>query len=401
MSPRPRVLFYCQHSLGLGHLARSLALVDELVRTCDVVLLNGGRFPDGTVIPEGCRVVNLPPLGHDGGYALVSHDPAFTVETACAARAATVVEVLGEFAPDLLVIELYPFGRKKFEFELGPLLAANAAYGESRARVLCSLRDILVNQRRDQVRHDDRAATKANEYLDAIVVHSDPAFARLEESFRPSQPLRVPVHYSGFVAPPAVVDSCDTPDRRDRVIVSAGGGSVGGPLFDAAIDAAPIIEAATGLRTLLVAGPFLPAEEWERVERAAATLPSLEAVRQVPDLCAVIRASRVSVSQCGYNTTMDLLRARTPAVVVPYSEGKEDEQRRRAERLVRMGVLSMVPPDGLTAHTLAAAVVAAAAARPGTAPLDLDGRAKTAKLVHDLIASRHSDRPAAELGACS
>lgn len=398
MSTRPRVLFYCQHSLGLGHLARSLALVDELVRTCDVVLLNGGRFPDGTHVPDGCTVVNLPPLGHDDGYELVSHDPAFTVEMACAARVATIVQVLDDFDPDLVVVELYPFGRKKFEFELGPLLAANAARGASRARVLCSLRDILVNQRRDQARHDDRAATKANEYLDAIVVHSDPAFARLEESFRPSVPLRVPVHYSGFVAPP-VPDVLAVSAAHERVIVSAGGGSVGGPLFDAAIGAAPIIEAATGLRTFIVAGPFLPQHEWEQVAGATAQVTSLDAVRHVPDLCAEIRASRVSVSQCGYNTTMDLLRAQTPAVVVPYSEGKEDEQRRRAERLDRMGVLSMVPAEVLAPQTFAAAVISAAGSVPGVAALDLDGRAKTAALVHDLVASRHADRPAAELGA--
>lgn len=399
MSARPRVLFYCQHSLGLGHLARSLALVDELVRSCDVVLLNGGRFPEGTIVPGGCTVVNLPPLGHDGGYDLVSHDPAFTVEMACEARAASVVNVLGDFEPELMIIELYPFGRKKFEFELGPLLAANAARGSGRARVLCSVRDILVNQRRDQARHDDRASVKANEFLDAIVVHSDPTFARLEESFHPSIPLRVPVHYSGFVAPPAIHDTLRSV-HHDRVIVSAGGGSVGAPLFDAAIGAAPRVHEATGLRTFIVAGPFLPQVDWEKVQRAVVEVGSIDAARQVPDLCAAIRESRVSVSQCGYNTTMDLLRARTPAVVVPYSEGKEDEQRRRAERLDRMGVLSMVPADVLSAQAVAAAVIAAAGSVPGAVTLDLDGRARTARLVHDLIASRHSERPAAELGAC-
>ncbi|MCB0994393.1 MAG: hypothetical protein KDB21_04840, partial [Acidimicrobiales bacterium] len=71
--PKPSLLFYCQHSLGLGHLVRSMALADGLREHFDVVLLNGGRLPDGTVVPEGVEVVNLPPLGHDDNYELVSH----------------------------------------------------------------------------------------------------------------------------------------------------------------------------------------------------------------------------------------------------------------------------------------------------------------------------------------
>ena len=30
MNDRPAILFYCQHSLGMGHLVRSLALADRV-----------------------------------------------------------------------------------------------------------------------------------------------------------------------------------------------------------------------------------------------------------------------------------------------------------------------------------------------------------------------------------
>jgi predicted glycosyltransferase len=42
---RPRLLFHCQHSVGLGHLVRSVRLVDGLSRDFDVTLLNGGPWP--------------------------------------------------------------------------------------------------------------------------------------------------------------------------------------------------------------------------------------------------------------------------------------------------------------------------------------------------------------------
>ena len=98
--------------------------------------------------------------------------------------------------PAAVLVELFPFGRAKFARELVPLLEAARAAG---ALTACSLRDILVSRRADQQAFDDRAAALANAHLDAVLVHSDPGFARLEETFAPRRPLRVPVHYTGFV----------------------------------------------------------------------------------------------------------------------------------------------------------------------------------------------------------
>ena len=78
-----------------------------------------------------------------------------------------------------MLVELFPFGRAKFARELVPLLQARA-HG---AFTACSLRDILVSARTRE--HDDRAAKLANEHLDAVLVHCDPRFARLEETFKP------------------------------------------------------------------------------------------------------------------------------------------------------------------------------------------------------------------------
>lgn len=382
---RPPLLFYCQHSLGLGHLVRSLLLADALSEHFDVTLLNGGRLPEGAVVPRRVRLLNLPPLGHDASYGLVSHDPLLDVDAARAARRQTILEALELLRPAVILVELYPFGRKHFAFELEPLLERAASLGERRPTVLCSLRDILVNQRRDQARHDERAAQTANAFFDAVLVHADPAFATLEESFRPATPLAIPVRYTGFVAPPAPA-APPAGAVAQRLIVSAGGGMVGEPLLRAAAAAAPRIRAATGLDALLVAGPFLPDDAWERL--VAERAPHVEVVRRIDDLAGAIARSAVSVSQGGYNTTMDLLRARTPAVVVPYSEGKEDEQRRRAERLAALGALHVVAPEELAPERLADAVIAALATPVAPLALDLDGAQATARIARELVAAR-------------
>ena len=104
----------------------------------------------------------------------------------------------------MLLVELFPFGRKKFAGEILPMIRAGAARSPAAPRVVaCSLRDILVDARPDQQHHDDRARWLADRYFDAVLVHADPAFARLEDSFRPRRPLRTPVFHSGYVVPGA------------------------------------------------------------------------------------------------------------------------------------------------------------------------------------------------------
>ncbi len=379
----PRLLFYCQHSLGLGHLARSLRLAGGLAERFAVTLLNGGRFPDGTTVPRGVSVVNLPPLGHDADNRLVSHDATLTVDQACDRRRRIVLKTFADVAPGVVLVEMYPFGRKKFEFELLPLLDAATRQGPTAPIVVCSLRDILVNQRRDQTAYDERVCQRANQWFDAVLVHADPAFVRLEESFRPHTPLTVPVHYTGFVAPPAA-PAAENATTLPRVLVSSGGGMVGEPLVRAAVEAHEMVYARSGLHTTVVAGPFLPEPVWAWLQREAARSPHLTAVRRVDDLCLEMRRSRVSLSQGGYNTTMDILRARTPAVVVPFSEGAEDEQRRRTERLSALGVLTMLEPTGLHVARLVDELIRTASAPPPDLGLNLDGAAGSAALIAEL-----------------
>ena len=100
------------------------------------------------------------------------------------------------------------------------------------------------------------------------------------------------------------------------------------------------------------------------------------------------------MSQCGYNTTLDLLRTGVPALVVPFAEGGEDEQTRRAERLARArrGARARGRPRS-TALGLAAAVRALLAFRPEPVALDLDGARTTALVVGNLLARAAAPPP--------
>lgn len=375
----PSLLLYCQHSLGLGHLVRSFALAEALAERFAVTMLSGGVVPAWLDVPVGVEVVSLPPLGADVSGRLVSRDPLVEVDEAKGKRARMILETFESRDPAVLLIELFPFGRKKFADELLPLLRAAHARAD-RPLVVCSLRDILVGSRRDQEHHDDRASRLANRYFDLVLVHADPGFARLEESFRPRTPLRVPVSHTGFVAPRA--GSAHVPHGSARpVVVSAGGGIAGGPLFRAAIDAHRLSWPKTRTPMTIVTGPFLPETDWRALHLAARGVEGLELLRCVPDLRSLLATASASVSQCGYNTALALLEARVPALVVPFAEGREDEQMRRAKRLECLGAVRVLDPVALDGPRLASELAGLRRFRPSPVELDLGGAQATAAIL--------------------
>ena len=265
MSNRPRLLFYCQHSLGMGHLIRSFAIANGLTTDFDVVFLNGGPLPEGQKPPERVEIINLPPLGFDSAMQLLSRDGNHTVEQAQQRRAEIMHKALRSARPEVLLIELFPFGRKKFAGELVELLEDARALSTP-PLVVCSLRDILVERNRH---HDELACHRANRYFDAILVHSDAQFARLEESFHPRSPLKVPVHYTGFVTRGQKEEACPELKRTPRIVVSAGGGMVGEGLLRTAMQAYELLPAADKPEMRVIGGPFIPEQSWQDLEEIA------------------------------------------------------------------------------------------------------------------------------------
>jgi predicted glycosyltransferase len=345
-----------------------------------VVFLNGGRLPPGLPVPAGIDLVDLPPLGMDDGHTVVSRDQLHDVDQARARRRALIESTVQRVRPSVLLVELFPFGRKKFAGEILPLIRQVKRCAGSPAKVVCSLRDILVDARPDQQHHDDRARWLADRYFDAVLVHADPALARLEDSFRPRQALRVPVHYTGYVVP-ARADA-GTGARGPQVLVSAGSGSVGAALFTAVLQARSLLREPPPLR--LIAGPFLPEPHWRALQHGVQGLAGVELLRQVPDMVAEMRRARASISQCGYNTALDILVSRVPGLVVPYATATENEQGERAARLASLGVLQRIEPAGLDAARMADAIGALLNFRPAVARLGLEGAADSARRLRRL-----------------
>lgn len=384
---KPTLLFYCQHSLGIGHLSRSFALCEALSERFDVILLCGGKLPPTKRPPDDVRVVALPAIGAAIDGSLVSHDSGLTVERAFELRRARILEVFRAARPEVVLIEFFPFGKKRFAGELLPLLDEINGLGSAAPVVACSIRDILVGRGDGQEAFDDRASRIANEYFDTVLVHADPDFAEFQESFRPRVPLRTPIRYTGFVVPNGVSHGDARPGGQ--LVVSAGGGIVGTPLLTAAVEAHQLLD---GVDMKIVAGPFLPEDAWQDLRTRSAGRPGLSLIRSVPDLGVELRQARASISQCGYNTAMDILRAGVPALIVPFAENGEDEQTRRAQRLAQLGAVRFLDPADLGPARLAGEIRELLRFRPSHPDFDLCGGPNSARILDELHAARFGRR---------
>ena len=188
------------------------------------------------------------------------------------------------------------------------------------------------------------------------------------------------LHYTGFVAPPPPAPH-PAGAGHGEILVSAGGGRVGQPLFRAALDAA---QQTPDLRwRLLVGGGAAEVLRTTRPDSPAIIEPARPDFRQMLPLAAA------SVSMCGYNTALDLLQTGCPAVVVPFDDGAEVEQTLRARALARAGAVSVLTSADLSGKALAEAVTRAIATprRSGEGPR-CDGGASSVAIAERLAEAR-------------
>ena len=383
MTARRRVLFYVQHLLGIGHIKRSALICRSLAEAGLETILVSGGLPLSGLDLGGARLEQLPPLrSADLDFTALLDEAGQPVDEAWkAARRDRLLALFRNLRPDALIIEMYPFGRRQMRFELIPLLeAARAAV--PRPLVLSSLRDILAKAPRP-----DRAAWIAEQIardFDGVLVHADPGFVTLEASFPEAAGFAEKLFYTGFVAPPAPQPA---PGPRAGVVVSAGGGAVGEALIETALAARPRSRLAGEDWTVLT-GPNFP--ERRLAALAGQNPETVTLARAHPQFLALLSRAKLSISQGGYNTVMDLLRVGTPAVIVPFAAEGEAEQTMRARLLEAAGAAVMLAEDDLGPASLAQAIERATAAEssPQRLDFDLEGAAGSASRVLQALNER-------------
>lgn len=379
MAP-PRVLFYVQHLLGIGHLKRAATLARAMEAAgLAVTIVSGGKDVPGLDIGGSAFVQLAPMRSQDEHFLVMLDDDDQPVDDAIRdARRNDLLATVARVRPHVVLTELFPFGRRHLRGEIIPMIEAARAQSPP-AAIVSSVRDILVEPSKKE--RGPEMVEMVQRYFDRVLVHGDPALVPFERTFPLASAIADRLLYTGYVVDPPPPDAAARGLGRDEVIVSAGGGALSEPLLTAAIAARPMTCLAD-LTWRLLAGPSLPPDAWDRLRALAGDGEGIILERARPDFTALLANCALSISQGGYNTVMDVLAAKVRAVIAPYAGGKETEQTERARLLSADGALQVVWEEELSALRLAEAVDAAMAGpQPDADRIDTDGAAASARLL--------------------
>lgn len=372
-----KIMIVVTHLLGTGHLSRALTLGRAFQAAGDTVQILSGGLPVPQLNTRGIGFLQLPPLCSDGvNFAQLLQPNERPADAAYhSARQTMLCDALHKMQPDVLITELYPFGRRSLRQEFLALLRA-AQDLPTRPKILASIRDILAPPSKPE------KATKADavvaEFYDAVLIHSDPQATRLEVSWPVSPMLAAKLRYTGFVAPSAA-GAHPQSEGAGEILVSAGGGSVGDEIYNCALAAARL----------------MPEYPWRLLVGGRDAAERIATLRQIPspakieparaDFRQLLSHVCASVSMCGYNTALDLLQANTPAVFVPFDAGREAEQGLRADSLAPLSGIKAIRTADLTPQSLIEALHSVLTAPRRTAQhFQFDGARRTVEIAHEL-----------------
>ncbi len=413
---RTRVAFYSQHLIGVGHHFRNRQIVNELVKTCNVFFIDGGRPIPEADLDERVVRIPLPPL-RTGTQGIESVDKERDLQAVMRERQARLSEAMEQIRPDVFCVEFFPFSRWSLKSEILNTIARLNEINPG-AKVLCSLRDIPTRaksnvlqpavtpvQRRDgdamrfysvpfggihheylafNRRYYEEVVPVLNQYFDAVLVHGDSKLSRLEDHFPWTADIGIPVVYTGFVSEKLENASRPggAPDRY--VLVSAGGGAEGLALVAPCIEAWKQLErdaAHDGREMVIFAGAFIDEKHFEALCGLCGDGP-FRIERFTSNFLAYMKHADLSISRAGYNTCMNVLETQVPSILVPSIA--MDDQEFRAQQLMELGIAGVIHPDQIGAGKMAKAIGAMLGRSVSEHDLSLGGAEQTREFIESL-----------------
>jgi predicted glycosyltransferase len=355
-----RIAIYSQDGFGLGHMQRTASIAWEIYRLrpeASILTFSDSQLGQFFPISPYHDYVKLPSIAKDSPGNWKATHLRMSFPEILELRKELIRNVLLNYAPDVFLVDHMPHGAMG---ELLPALEAVAQAGIPTQNVL-GLRDILdspdVTINRWQV---EGAYEVIERFYSRILVFGMQDVYDVAEKYQLPENVTKKVFYCGYVSNLEHERNAysirarylaGTPSDTRLIVVMAGGGADAYSMMSTLIEALPIVLEDQFCSVAVITGPFMPVELIADLERRAGPLP-IQMLESVTDSNSYISAADLVIAMAGYNTSVEILRMKTPAILVPRA-GPSAEQRTRAALFSDRRWVDMIDPDDLTPDILA------------------------------------------------
>ncbi len=390
---QPSVLMYSPDSVGLGHMRRNSAIAEGLTRVePDVsnLLLVGSSAGAYFDLPSGTDCIKLPSILKTGRNEWSPKSLNVPSHVARNIRSGIIMETALALEPDVFVVDHVPSG---IWDELIPALKALKSRA-NRPQLVLGLRDILGAENEIRARwEEDRIYDLIDEYYDSILIYGSRDIFAAGDAYGLSGRFADRIRYCGFIHFGQQRVEQDAARKllgiggKPAVVMTAGGGHDAFPMMQFVMQALMDLRKPLPFELIVVAGPLMPIEGRNEIERMADELKATFIV-STAKLQTYLAAADSVVTMGGYNTVMESVAAGVPTIVIPRT-GPSAEQRCRAQLFSDLNLVRYVDLEWHDAARLIAELeTALSTPRRATSALSFDGIGNAAKAIAKMISNK-------------
>jgi predicted glycosyltransferase len=350
------ILMYSHDTYGLGHIRRTMAIASQLCSEgINILILTGSPIAGRFAFPEQIDFVRIPGMIKKTNEEYRPLSIKINPRHALDIRKNIITATAKTFQPHLFIVDKEPLGLKK---EVLPTLRWIRRC-LPHARTILGLRDIMDDA--ETVRRDwwkknvyenlDKLYSEIwiygnQEFYDPITEYAIPESVKRKMLFTGYIPRQMPSNReAGRIRRELGVE----PDEK-LIVVTTGGGGDGFTVMDtylAMLEKKPLD---SGIKSVLVTGPFMPKQERKRIFKRARKVGAQTFLfyRRMEKLMA---AADLVVSMGGYNTLSEVVSQGTLSLVIP-RETPRTEQLIRAKAFKKQGLIDYIPWNDFSAPLL-------------------------------------------------
>lgn len=358
-----KILIYCQDSLGLGHLRRTINVahvISRLSPETTILFVSDSPLSPFFKLPPNSDVVKLPTIVKVGSGVWEAPNLPVSMKQLRKIRSQVLKSVAKAYQPDVMLVDHMPQGAMR---ELIPCLKTLRKHSPH-TRIILGLRDIL-GASEDIIPQwkGDKAYEVIAKYYDSVLVYGNQDIYDLAYEYDFPLALQRKIFYTGYV----FADGDDgvkistklstefSTYKPYNVLVTGGGGSDAFPFMNVVLDAVKSLGEDIPFNTYMITGPFMPFQDRHALMEKAEGLPVVIRRKQ-SDCYKLFPQVDLVASMAGYNTICEILGFGKRAVVIP-RPGPSAEQGIRSGILDEKGYFHSIHPRDLTTEKMAQALM--------------------------------------------